>query len=77
MRAGVVADNVAETDEVITAILLGVGRDSIERLEIRVYVAEDGEAHDWVAAILGERGAGLYKILQRRTAGAEENLNEH
>jgi hypothetical protein len=43
----------------MAGILLGVGGHGLERFEVGVYVAEDGEAHDRSAVILGDQGLGL------------------
>ena len=57
--AGVITHDIAKADKVVTTIRLGIGNDRIERFEISVYIAENGEAHGGVAAILGDDGAGL------------------
>ena len=45
MRIGVVADEIAEANEVRALLFVRVGEDGFGRLEIGVEIAEDGEAH--------------------------------
>ena len=45
VRVGVVTDDVAETDVVRYLVLLGVGQDGLERLEIGMDVSENGKSH--------------------------------
>jgi hypothetical protein len=52
VRIGVVADDVAETDEVGAFLLMRVFEDGFGRLEIGVEITENGEAHEpvWMAS---------------------------
>ena len=45
VRVGVVADHVAEADEVRAAVGAGVVEDGVERLQVGVNVSKEGEAH--------------------------------
>ena len=45
VRVGVVADDVAEANELRAALRARVGEDGVERFEIGMDVAENGEAH--------------------------------
>jgi hypothetical protein len=51
MRIRVVADDVAETDEMSALALLGIGEDGFGRFEIGVKVAKNGKTHEEIGGL--------------------------
>ena len=73
VRIGVVTDHVAQADVMRAIVLLGVGCDRFESLEVGVDVAKNGKAHGGASsALVWGRSVGLYKNFRRWTAAPEE-----
>jgi hypothetical protein len=54
MRVGVVADDVAQTNEMRAVMFTGVCYHCLERLQVRVHIAENGKPHLWNSFVGGK-----------------------